>query len=900
MKTAMNFYLVRRSFYATAALLFTGLMLTACADEDLANNKSNQGEKGATVSFNVSEVQDETSTQPAQAITRAAFAQQLAPQGLAPEDLVHQKLAIQSSNGMEGCLIESTVPGVSTMKPNNNATRANITTRTTLGNFSTIGYRGTAETNIATPWFYNKETNADGTLIDEIRWEWPQPYGKFYAIYPLVTTEYSKIKLSSESHAGIPYVNFEVEPNVTNQKDLMTACSGMVHYAIHGTAPQSHLRFRHALTAVRFKVGQNLSWDKVIDKIEIRNAKSKGRYTLPADANGTGAQWTDLDAPTTFTLSDVNVSTSEYVNSIIVGKENDNYTFYMLPQPLAGVSVYIHFTDGTEITSNLKGRWKAGTTKTYALSQNTSNWEYHLTVRNPSLTPHDATYSNFYQITSYRTTPSTSVQYKVPWKVVGYDNDGDDNFSMDEKPEWITSLTMTEGEGSTTGQVGHAWLTKNIRDYLAEYNKVMQDATPLGTADNPYDLSTKGESIARSTANCYLISAPGYYKIPLVYGNAIQNGTNNPSSYQTLNTGIHILSNFKDHAGANITDPWITQTNSGANIPNGAKIVWADQSGLVEESSLTLSADRQFVQFHIPQDKIKNGNAVIAVTKDGTVVWSWHLWFDHADALNIIPCTNAQGVVYNFTKQPLGFAYRKWNKSLYNTPRKARVKVEQTVANGGIKKFAYISIEQKPDSARLQTTTLYQSGRKEPLPGTKDIAHGKITTEGDITPQKAIRHPEAFFVWNKGMAWAKNPPAGHAYYNLWSMNSTGSGLSNTPVVKTIYDPCPAGFKIPDDYAFTGFSKGSQYAMNVSGKWDDGWHFNNKLTNPDGTIYFPAAGFLTSEHGGILNTISRNGCYWTGGLYDKKTRYYLNTHPAFVHPQSAHYRANGYAIRPVAE
>ncbi len=48
------------------------------------------------------------------------------------------------------------------------------------------------------------------------------------------------------------------------------------------------LEFRHALTAIKIAVGQNLSWNKQIDRIEIRNALSKGKYTLSDHLNGAG------------------------------------------------------------------------------------------------------------------------------------------------------------------------------------------------------------------------------------------------------------------------------------------------------------------------------------------------------------------------------------------------------------------------------------------------------------------------------------------------------------------------------------------------------------------------------------------------------------------------------------
>ena len=97
----------------------------------------------------------------------------------------------------------------------------------------------------------------------------------------------------------------------------------------------------------------------------------------------------------------------------------------------------------------------------------------------------------------------------------------------------------------------------------------MKNATALGSSSAPYDLSTKGGSVAnRSTANCYVISAPGHYLIPLVYGNAIENGATNSNAYISHATAgnSNVLYNFQDHAGHNIDDPWIEKTHGGATL----------------------------------------------------------------------------------------------------------------------------------------------------------------------------------------------------------------------------------------------------------------------------------------------------------------------------------------------
>ena len=886
-------------------------MLASCADDDLANGGGKEdGDRGTAVTFTVSDVQDDAQNAMfapvagntrafSGEVTRVGFTSALSMQGLTPEDLTTQKLPVEGGDGST-CLVETTVAGVNPVKHTGAQTRANISTAIT-DKFSSIGYRGTAADGISTtPWFHNKETNADGTLVEDIRWAWAQPYGRFYGISPQVTTAYNKLTVSDASYTSTPYVEFEVEQDVKKQKDLMTACSGVVHYATRFVAPETNLKFRHALTAVRFKVGSNLSWNKTINKVEIIGAKSKGKYTLPTDENGTDARWSDLSTPATFTLDGVNVSTSAAVNQIILGNTGDNYTFYMIPQSLSGVSVKIYFSDNTSINANLSGTWKPGTTKTYALSQNTSTWNYQLTVTNPTAAACTSTTTGNYTVQSYRQALD-GTQQPVKWKVVGYDGNGDGVFSMDEKPSWLTSLSKEEGDGGTSAESGNATLTTDVTDLLAARNNALKSATPLGSAGSPYDLSTKGGSVARSTANSYVISAPGHYSIPLVYGNAITRGVTNSHAYISSASGTYVLQHFKDHAGVDIDNPWITLTNGGANTPDAAKIVWADEKGLVTNLSVTGNGENAFVKFDVPASAIKNGNAVIAVTKGGTVVWSWHLWFAPQDVLNTTPVTNFQNHTYNFTNETLGRKYTSWMGTTYSSPRSVKVKVEQTVANSGTKQTGVFTVTQNDGNVRQGSSTFYQFGRKDAFPGIDTTPDGSFNKKGGdhMSIQNGIQNPGTFYTC--GWSWY----SGYNQYNLWSMDNTTTGFNDNAVVKTVYDPCPAGFKMPASNAFTGFTTNGQNKgpKNVSGDWDYGWNFNNKISNPDATVYFPALGYRTGDGGGISGSLIDVGFYGFWSAVPYSTDYGCNLYFGQwdVYPQG-HYgtRSFGFSVRPVSE
>ena len=892
--------------YALSAFVVGGMALSfaSCSDDDLAANQG--GSNDALVRFSVNDVQSEAIARGA-AMTRGAITP-----GLGNNDLAGQKLAAHSNRNLNVCFIETAVEGVNPVKADAH-TRANIE-NTISGDFSSTGIRGVAATSILTTpeWFKAVKTKSNGELYTPIRWSILQPWARFYAVYPSKDS-YSKLTINDMASAdNAPSVDFTVEPNVIDQKDFMTACTGNVNYAKQFEQPTTNLDFRHALTAIRFAVGQNLSWNKTIDKVEIRNAIMKSKYKLSSEFSGTDAAWDNTGATRgTATLSGLSVSTSQNPNVTIMGNTGDNFTFYMIPQVLTGNSVtaYVHFTDNTEITATLKGEWKAGTTRTLKLSETNSTWSYVLTPTDPYRAANfDETTSQPYGITSYRTASDGTTQ-AVPWKVVGYSVDGGSTYTAN-KPAWLTALSKESGDGGTAADQGTATLTKDVTDLLALRNKTLKEATITSSASAPYDLSLhdhNGNTTLRNTANSYLISAPGHYRIPLVYGNAIENGVTNDKSYisHAAAGNSNVLYNFQDHAGHNIDNPWIEKTNSGANASvDGAEVVWADAANLVSSLSIAHDSGDTFLDFEVKASDIQSGNAVVAVKKGSTIVWSWHLWFAPKDALDKIPVTNHQGVVYNFTKETLGWKPTQWTGTTYDQARTVKVKVEQT----GSKQITVINITQNPGNVKKGATTHYQFGRKDALPGVdaSDLAANSHFTQnaGDnMTIMNNIQNPDKFYLNNLS---ATN----YGYYNLWSADNTTTGYNDNPVVKTVYDPCPAGFKMPASNAFTGFTTTgqdthTQSELNVDGI-SDGQTFQNNFgynfwtnSSKTATINFPASGCRNSYNGSLIS-VGETGYYWSAVLAGTGSGCLLCFFSGYVFPLASRDRYVGFEVRPVSE
>ena len=213
-------------------------------------------------------------------------------------------------------------------------------------------------------------------------------------------------------------------------------------------------------------------------------------------------------------------------------------------------------------------------------------------------------------------------------------------------------------------------------------------------------------------------------------------------------------------------------------------------------------------------DNFKPGNALIgAYDAAGNLLWSWHIWLCDFD-----PQQTKQLYV---------------NTSTYMMDR-----------NIG-------ALSTSPSGA-LSYGLFYQWGRKDPFPGAADAANTPMAITGSISKLKcnsdcdlaySVSHPTTFILCDdsSGDDWIS---AGRDN-TLWTSD------------KTIYDPCPAGWRIPDggpegvwnqagekSYSMDFYSKGVKFNL-VSG----------------GTAWYPATGYIHRGEGDI-RLAGQFADYWT--------------------------------------
>ena len=760
------------------------------------------------------------------------------------------------------------------------------------------------------------------TTTDNTTWTlgtqryWPEG-GKVVSFLGISPETYSGTwTLPAVGDTGTPAIHFTVQKNVADQVDLMTALSAPSSYGTdHGRLT---MPFKHALTAVRFAIGNGFLSNRIIESIELKGIAKSGTVYIEEG----GYRWDVGAATEDYYIGDINMESTGalFEDSIKPAGSNGakEATLLMIPQQLTASQTVVmklrnKSNNQTEtLSATLEGQqWLAGTTVTYLIGTQAAPLEY--IIEATSMTAgHEGGKATFTVASYARNTDSGSFAANMPWRIVGYSDDGGKTFHA-EKPascNWVGIVT-TSGEGGSpdnpeTGEAlfsaQKASTSKTMTDDSEDANyaikvqrEYMQSLGKVGYNTNPYDLSTHdylGNETKRNTANCYVVNRPGYYKLPLVYGNAIENGEVNSVAW--TNTPAQAYS-------GSITSAYIKTNGTPSTDAGGGLLMWQDADGLVSNIRCVAEgsgdATEYYLYFNVDSLTIQPGNAVIAVKNtSGTIMWSWHIWCTPVNLSCPIEMTNFQGIKYYFAPSSLGWCTLKGNLNIYE-PRSMLVKVQQ--ASGIVTTF---KVEQGGGATFTNVTrgysTYYQWGRKDPmLPSegtvqttnnheqfyTSDATKWKANSTGTsrITISTSIQHPNLQYCYSSAGNWCNAN-----YTNLWNGNGF-TGYTNNPVQKTVYDPCPVGYHVCSAKAMSfmltiensSYTTTSKYWNTAGGSFEDGWYFWDK--NKSNMLYFPAQSFRIGQDATISSStgtrIGESGYIWSAMCYETTTSCAARTH-----------------------
>ena len=250
--------------------------------------------------------------------------------------------------------------------------------------------------------------------------------------------------------------------------------------------------------------------------------------------------------------------------------------------------------------------------------------------------------------------------------------------------------------------------------------------------------------------------------------------------------------------------------------PSKVEIIWQDRENVITAPTLV---DGQ-VRFYAMGNE---GNALIAVKDEADkILWSWHIWV---------------------TDKPM--------EQTYVNDKGTYVMLDRNV--GAIRADRGTSEDDWKETIGLH----YQWGRKDPF------AYEKYTKLGaQMYIDETIENPTCFV--SVGGSWTKEWSK-----HLWSTDQ-----------KTIYDPCPVGYRVAVPEAWYGFTKTGETAdrpqkMNIASTFDHGWYF---YINADSeTAWYPATSDIS--YGNFYDS-STTGRIWSaynnGGVNSRYLYYYYNS------------------------
>lgn len=751
----------------------------------------------------------------------------------------------------------------------------------------------------------NVEVTRDGAWSPAQEYLWPGE-GKLhinaFSPYTQSAGEEGVISLPGTDETGGLKIGYRVPLEAKAQQDLLWATP------VDASSSPCSLDFNHALTSITFVAGAELS-PCTVKAISISGVM--GEATLNIETG----EWTGLTDPETFTAGpDIELAAADGSAFVEAGTPMiaDEETFMMIPQTLPdGATISLTIETGGEsstLTADLSGaEWLAGTTVRYRISASASTENPHLILTvtddagNPVTTlssPYNGTTLSYHIDSRYDSGADSTVD--IEWQAELLDASGN---VMTTLPYWIRSYDA-EGKGLTDcNLVSH--LTVPTFLAMSDHTKTLREASDINesSGQNPYNLAGKdGDAAVINTANSYIINAPGHYSLPLVYGNGIKDGAANESAYKsTLRTTtankLKALFTFINHLGNEITDPYI-YNNAGCEAAD-ATLIWEERLGTV--SNVALSADGKSLEFDIPAEYIRQGNAIVAVRDaSGNVMWSWYLWITDyvaGSGLKPVEANGTTGYLYPVT---LGRIYGGDVTDFEECA--ATVRITQTnVPDGMTPLTAEFAVTQA--SSTITTNDCYpffQWGRKDPMiPGVESYydAEGNIM-DGTAMPvvdfgathkdmiETSILNPGKFVTATVSELSNIKP----YYCNLWDIDNLVSGTSGMQAdnVKTIYDPCPVGAKVPVGNEFRALTTGN---LDSSGN-------HILFTAADGsTLSLSMFGYREMSGRDVMSR--GTGAYWTAGAGGptRTLEFVINTSKSSVEINDALF---GFGVHPVAE
>lgn len=718
---------------------------------------------------------------------------------------------------------------------------------------------------------------------------------RFYAFAPASDKVATSYPVSNSSSTPFT-LTYTVPEAAAEQLDLLVAEPVEREVSLTSTVP---LVFSHALTGIRFQVGKGLD----VRSVSLSGIYDKGVFDMTARTWGNLQKQDQTYTLGPVGESQDNLVSGTLYDTF---HENLTWMMLpqLLPASATLIAVIEDgTTEGRTVTATLPGHtWKAGKLVTYTIFKND---DYRIEVEDGNgtqITALDWDYNGGsidLTVKSYNDRLIGGAT-GMPWRALFFDTVEKAVEGLDEDmiscPSWLT-VSASQGSGSASGEQLRLTVSEeSIQDPESpkiKINQSLKAAAPRGTEAKPFNLSNPSApatDIIAESANSYIVNAPGWYRLPLVAGNGMRSsGTSsiaNTRAFQGHNGNA--VPFFKDYLDNSFNDPRLHMSSTmvseasgegGATRPKEAFIVWEEAllingatsaGGWVIPGALTYDAagDIWWLKFQITAAAIQQGCAVIAVRDNSDrVMWSWLIWVtdyvpkndndNYVEEDIIVTRNSAETGRVAFMPRNLGWV----DESIREIHPAREVYMRLTQGDAGEAVVLKISRSEGPETIFYGGHGPYfQWGRKDAMipadattPGLSNrniaLAGGVLSSEGTlpklagtapVTIGTIIQHPELFY-----------PQASltNIYVNSncaiwWNASTDAATMDNVgAVTKTIYDPCPPGYRMPRRNEFEGFTSdiatpGYDAQGNAMGV-EFYVHYSGSEASQGKTIFFPA-------------------------------------------------------------
>ena len=284
-------------------------------------------------------------------------------------------------------------------------------------------------------------------------------------------------------------------------------------------------------------------------------------------------------------------------------------------------------------------------------------------------------------------------------------------------------------------------------------------------------------------------------------------------------------------------------SSESVGAASSASVVWksfgTDKTPADGDLVYNVQLKDNLIYFNATDQK---GNAVVAVKdENGNILWSWHIWLADAPADQVY--ANNAGTMMD---RNLG--------------------ATSTSGAGAL-------------------GLLYQWGRKDPFPSSSSVSTSTQAAStifswsyknAPQTPEWSVSNPDTFI---KGTS-VSNSDWTTQNDNLWASS------------KTKYDPCPAGYRVPDGGDAGVWSKAGFGDTASRGLWNYGYNFD--VLEGDGTVWYPSAGYIYYEDAAFGHASSYGG-YWSCAPRGFQA-YCLTFGSNYVNCSDNHPRADAQSVR----